>query len=241
VLNSQNATYPPPRRRPGSVVKKEFRKRLHGKPTHASNMITLPHFIGRTIGRVLQIVLIVVIILGFLVGGLGGGMLVGYVTTANSVTAVQLQSRNETTRIVDADGNEVAILTGSQNINREFIPISDVKGTYIDEAFMAIEDERFKDHIGIDPKRIGSAILSALTNGGSPTHGGSTITQQTVKLVSGADDISAQRKIQEWYNAIRLEPNQQPRHTLIKMHPHFLWSSVRSWRVSQIDQPPTTL
>jgi penicillin-binding protein 1A len=168
-------------------------------------MITLPHFIGRTIGRVLQIVLIVVIILGFLVGGLGGGMLVGYVTTANSVTAVQLQSRNETTRIVDADGNEVAILTGSQNINREFIPISDVKGTYIDEAFMAIEDERFKDHIGIDPKRIGSAILSALTNGGSPTHGGSTITQQTVKLVSGADDISAQRKIQEWYNAIRLE------------------------------------
>lgn len=205
MIKNQSPAYPPPRRRPGSVVKKEFRKRLRGKPTHASNMVSLPRLVGMTIGRVLQIALVIIIIMGFLLVGLGGGMLVGYITTAESVTTGQLKSSGETSRIFDADGNEIAILTGSQNINREYVPISEVKGTYIDEAFKAIEDERFDDHIGIDPKRIGSAILSALTNGGSPTHGGSTITQQTVKLVSGADAISAQRKVQEWYNAVRLE------------------------------------
>jgi len=205
VIKNQQSAYPPPRRRPGSVVKKEFRKRLHGKPTHAANMISIPRLVGLTVGRVLQFVLILVIIMGFLMVGLGGGMLVGYITTADPVTTGQLKSSSETSRIYDADGNEIAILTGSQNINREFVPISAVKSTFIDEAFMAIEDERFKDHIGIDPKRIGSAVLSALTNGGTATHGGSTITQQTVKMLSGADEISAQRKVQEWYNAVRLE------------------------------------
>lgn len=168
-------------------------------------MISIPRLVGLTVGRVLQFALIMLVIVGFLLAGLGGGMLVGYISTAEPVTVSQLKSSTETSRIYDADGNEIAILTGAQNINREYIPFSAVKGTYIDEAFQAIEDERYQDHIGIDPRRIGSAILSALTNGGTPSHGGSTITQQTVKMLSGDDEISAQRKIQEWYNAIRLE------------------------------------
>lgn len=200
-----SSAYPPPRRRASGVVRKEFRKRLRGKPSHASTMISLPRLAGTVIARVLQVVLILVIIVGFLLAGLGGGMLVGYLQTTEPVTATQLNNRSETTRILDADSNEVAILTGSENINREFIAFSKVKDTYIDEAFKAIEDERFDEHIGIDPKRIGSAILSALANGGNATHGGSTITQQTVKLISGDDERSAQRKIQEWYNAVRLE------------------------------------
>ncbi len=186
-------------------MRKEFKKRLRGKPTHSANMISIPRLVGLTVGRVLQLALVLLIIVGFVLVGLGGGMLVGYITTAEPVTVSQLKSGTETSRIYDADGNEIAILTGSLNINREYVPFSVVKGTYIDEAFMAIEDERYLDHIGIDPRRIGSAILSALTNGGTPAHGGSTITQQTVKMLSGADQLSAQRKIQEWYNAVRLE------------------------------------
>ena len=117
----------------------------------------------------------------------------------------QIKNKNETTRITDADGNDIAILTDSQNINREYVPLASIKATWIDEAFKAIEDERFDQHIGIDPRRIASAVLSALTNGGSATHGGSTITQQTVRLVSGESQRSAQRKVQEWYKAILLE------------------------------------
>lgn len=196
---------PPPRRRPTSVVKREFHKRLTGKPTHTTTLLSLPRVVGQALGRGLILAILIFVIVGFTLGGLGGGMLVGYIATARPVVTEQLKNKNETTTIKDTNGNVVAILTGSQNINREYISIGTVKKTYIDEAFKAIEDERFDEHIGIDPRRIGSAVLSAVANGGSATHGGSTITQQTVKLVSGADQISAQRKVQEWYNAIRLE------------------------------------
>ena len=196
---------PPPRRRSSSVVKREYRRRLKGKPTHSSTMLSIPRALGLAVSRIIILVILIVVIASFALAGLGGGMLIGYITTAEPVVTEQIKNKNETTHITDAAGNDVAILTGSQNINREYISISTVKSTYIDEAFKAIEDERFDEHIGIDPRRIGSAILSALMNGGNATHGGSTITQQTVKLVSGEDQISAQRKVQEWYNAIQLE------------------------------------
>ena len=170
-----------------------------------TTLLSLPRVASQALGRALIIAVLILLIGGFALGGLGGGMLVGYIATAHPVVTEQLKNKNETTTIKDAKGREVAILTGSQNINREYVSISAIKKTYLDDAFKAIEDERFDEHNGIAPKRIGSAILSALVNGGSATHGGSTITQQTVKLVSGADQISAQRKVQEWYNAIRLE------------------------------------
>ena len=205
-MASQHHRYsPPPSRRPSSIIRKDLYKRLRGKPTHCSTMLSIPHALGLAVSRVLILVFLVLFILGFTLAGIGTGMLVGYISTAEEVVTEQIKSTNEATKIVDSDGNEIAILTGSQNINREYIAFSSVKSTFIDEAFIAIEDERFNEHIGIDPRRIGSAILSALINGGSPTHGGSTITQQTVKLVSGDDEVSAQRKIQEWYKAIRLE------------------------------------
>jgi len=196
---------PVPYRRSNNVVRKEFRKRLRGKPSHVAGLASLPQVAGIAIVKTLQVVLILVTIAAFMLAGIGGGMLIGYIQTTEPVSAAQITNQSETSRILDSEGNEIAILTGSQNINREFIAFSKVKHTYIDEAIMAIEDERYLDHIGIDPKRIASAILSALANGGNATHGGSTITQQTVKLLSGADERSAQRKIQEWYNAVRLE------------------------------------
>lgn len=200
----RNAYTPPPRRRTNSV-KRELRRRVSGKPTRSSAMMSIPRTIGQLIGRVLLVVLVVTILVGFLFAGIGGGMLAGYISTASDIQIEQIKNSNETTHITDDENQDVAILTGSENINREYISIADVKSTYIADAFKAIEDERFDTHIGIDPKRIGSAIFSALTNGGTATHGGSTITQQTVKLISGDDERSAQRKIQEWYNAIRLE------------------------------------
>ena len=190
---------------PYDPVRDELFRRVRGKPTHAGGMMSIPRTFGVALGRVFEIGLVSLILMGFLVAGIGGGMLVGYITTAEPISAGMLSGTTRTTHIKDNEGRDIAILTGSQNINREYISFSAIKGTYIDEAFKAIEDERYDDHIGIDPKRIGSAIVSALSNGGTATHGGSTITQQTVKMLSGADQRSAQRKIQEWYNAIQLE------------------------------------
>ena len=196
---------PPPRRRSNIAVRKELYRHLRGKPTHSSSLMSIPKVVGTAVSRALMLFVLILLVMAFLIGGIGGGMLVGYITTAAPVTTDHIKTSTETTRIKDASGQDVAILTGSQNINREYISFAEVKGTYIDEAFKAIEDERFDTHIGIDPRRIFSAVLSALSNGGSPSHGGSTISQQTIKLVSGADEVSAQRKVQEWYKAILLE------------------------------------
>ena len=87
----------------------------------------------------------------------------------------------------------------------EYVPIARIKSTYIPDAFIAIEDERFETHHGIDPKRIANSVGTIFLSLGGDTHGASTITQQVVKMMSGADDRSAQRKIQEWERAIDLE------------------------------------
>ncbi len=205
-MATSHRTYaPPPRRRSSSVVRKELYRHLKGKPTHSSAFLTLPAIAGLAVKRMVLLVVVVVLVVGFLLGGLGGGMLAGYISTATPVSTEHIKGTNETTKILDDQGQVVAILTGSENINREYISYSTVKKTHIDDAFKAIEDERFDTHIGIDPRRIFGAILSAIANGGNATHGGSTISQQTVKLVSGEDQISAQRKVQEWYKAIQLE------------------------------------
>jgi hypothetical protein len=114
----------------------------------------------------------IVIIMAFLLTGIGGGMLVGYITTAKPISASMLTTSTETTHIKDSSGQDVAILTGSQNINREYVSFSAIKKTYIDEAFKAIEDERFDEHFGIAIlRRLGSAIISALDQWSTATHG----------------------------------------------------------------------
>ncbi len=205
MTEQQNPHAPVTRRNTADIVKKDFHKRLSGKPTRSSSLYSIPRSFGNAAKRVLQVVLIVVLIVAFTGAGVGGGMLVGYITTAKAVSTGGFKNMNQPTIILDDKGVEVARLTGESNINSEFVSFSLLKDTFIDEAFIAIEDERFYDHQGIDPKRIGSAIFSALSNGGSATHGGSTITQQTVRLYSGEDKRSAQRKIQEWYAAVELE------------------------------------
>ncbi len=190
-----------------NIVRKELMRQVKGKPSRSLT----PESVARSgwigIARAIKLVLSALLIVAFFIGGIGGGILFGYIQTAKPVSldAIYQSDDIQSTRIYDANGNLLITLTGSDNINREQITYSEVKNTYIDDAFIAIEDERFEDHIGIDPKRIGSAILSALMGGGSPSHGGSTITQQTVKMITGADEVSAQRKIGEWAKAINME------------------------------------
>lgn len=187
-----------------SNLRNELKRHVKGKPSRPVYMMSIPAIIGRSIGRVIKISIFILILAILFTGGTGVGVLMGYINTTVPVEMSQLKSGPLTSYMYDLDNNLIAKYTGASNIDRIDIAFEKVKGTYIDEAFIAIEDERFYTNIGIDPKRIGGAIVSALANAGTPTHGGSTITQQTVKLVTGEDDVSAQRKIQEWYKAIQL-------------------------------------
>jgi penicillin-binding protein 1A len=71
-------------------------------------------------------------------------------------------------------------------------------------AFVAIEDKRFFTHKGIDYKRSVGAVLNYVFGGGK-TFGGSTITQQLVKNLTGNDDRLVERKLAEAFSALELE------------------------------------
>ena len=70
-------------------------------------------------------------------------------------------------------------------------------------AFVSVEDKRFWTHEGIDVLRSGKAVVSYLFGNGS--FGGSTITQQLVKNLTGDDEFSIRRKLTEGFSALDLE------------------------------------
>ena len=106
------------------------------------------------------------------------------------------------TTVYDKDGKQIAELTGDEN--RKIITLAEM-GDYIPNAFVAIEDERFYSHYGVDIKRTAGAIFTYVTHGGKSSFGGSTITQQLVKNMMDDNEDSIKRKIREWSRAYQIE------------------------------------
>ena len=105
--------------------------------------------------------------------------------------------------IYDNEGN--IVYETSQN-DRIIVDESDISQTTFD-AVTSIEDRRFMEHNGFDPIRIAGSFLANLKAGGI-TQGGSTLTQQLVKLTSfstNEEDQTYKRKVQEIWLAIQLE------------------------------------
>ncbi|NLM09788.1 MAG: penicillin-binding protein 1A [Clostridiaceae bacterium] len=152
-----------------------------------------------------KLILFVLILAGFVVGGLGAGLIYGYIVTTPELSASDLQLTKFNTFIYDVEGNVVAEL--KRNENRVWIDYVDIPKNLIN-AYVAVEDKRFWDHKGVDFKRfLYAAYYSATTyiKGGENLQGGSTITQQMVKNLTGSDDITIKRKIQEMWQALKLE------------------------------------
>ena len=88
-------------------------------------------------------------------------------------------------------------------VDQMYVPIDKIPDNMIN-AVIAIEDKRFMTHSGVDWKRTAGAGLTFFTGGGEG-FGGSSITQQLIKNVTGNDEYSIQRKIQEIFWALDLE------------------------------------
>ena len=71
-------------------------------------------------------------------------------------------------------------------------------------AFIAIEDKRFRSHNGVDWITTAQAVVNFVLPTGKSA-GGSTITQQLVKNVTGEDDVTIQRKVEEIFRSLNLE------------------------------------
>ena len=109
---------------------------------------------------------------------------------------------NENSIVKDIDGNIIAKL-GSKK-KKKVVKYDEIPNN-LKNAYVAIEDERFYSHHGVDVTRTLSAIGSYIIHFGSSSFGGSTITQQLVKNLTGDSTESIGRKINEWWKAWQLE------------------------------------
>lgn len=133
----------------------------------------------------------------------GAGLFAFYAASAPQITRTALSSDNST-KIYDSTGKVISRL-GSQN--RDYVKSDKIPAT-LKQAVVSIEDRRFYKHHGVDPIRIVGAALSNLTGSSLGMQGGSTLTQQLVKLSvfsTAATDRTLKRKAQEAWLAIKVE------------------------------------
>lgn len=123
-----------------------------------------------------------------------------------NVSREQLIIKNFNSKVVDSEGNIVATVRGDEN--RKWVSIEDMP-EYLPKMFVALEDERYYAHKGIDIKRTIGATVGFVLGKGSSSYGGSTITQQLVKNTFNDKEDSGlagvERKIREMARAYNVE------------------------------------
>ena len=143
--------------------------------------------------------------------GAGIGMFTAIIDSAPDIDGIKesVQLEGFQTTIYDQEGKEVTTLS-TANSNRVYVEYDDIPEQLVN-AFVAIEDERFWEHNGIDAKGILRAFFVGVKNRNF-SEGASTITQQLIKnqifnvgLNESTFMDSLKRKIQEQYLAIELE------------------------------------
>ncbi len=145
-----------------------------------------------------------------IIGGCAGfGIAKGVIDAAPEINLDDATPTGFLSTVLDTEGNQTAklVATGS---NRVYATIDEIP-INLQHAFVAIEDERFYEHNGIDLKGILRAGIKGITSGRF-SEGASTITQQLLKnnvFTSWTNETSMadkfKRKIQEQYLALQLE------------------------------------
>ena len=156
--------------------------------------------VRKIIGRIV----LVLIIIGLIVAGIVAGKIYSIMKNAKlDMSSLVIQYENSVAK--DINGETIAVFRGDEN--REIINLSEMS-PYIPKAFVAIEDERFHEHSGVDIKRTAAATVKwglSKIGVGSASYGGSTITQQLVKNLTKEDERSSTRKIKEMARAYYIE------------------------------------
>lgn len=160
---------------------------------------------------IVEIALIALI--GLCVCGIAAGLGVfrGILSATPTIRLGDVVASGQATIVYDNQGNEIDQYVSS-NSNRLRIESMDELPDYLGYAFVAIEDERFYQHNGIDFKGIVRAGYQFLKTMGEETQGASTITQQLLKNTVFTDWTSEgdnkikkiKRKIQEQYLALEI-------------------------------------
>ncbi len=175
-------------------------KQLDSKSTKALNKVK---------GILLKLFLVCFIAGGAIGISAGIGVMHGIIDSAPDISKYDVIPTGYSTVVLSDDGQEIATLVESGS-NRKYATLDEIPQD-MQDAFIAVEDSRFYEHNGIDPKGIARAFTVGLKDG-EFSQGASTITQQLIKnnvLTTWTSETSfiekLQRKVQEQYLAIELE------------------------------------
>ncbi|HFU4025256.1 TPA: penicillin-binding protein PBP1A [Streptococcus suis] len=142
------------------------------------------------------------ILVGILCVGVVIACYVAYCASSAPELTEEALTATVSSKIYDKDGNLIANLGSEKRSNAETGEIP----TDLVNAIVAIEDQRFFEHRGIDVIRIAGSLVNNLSGGN--LQGGSTLDQQFIKLTyfsTSAKDQTLKRKIQEAWLALQLE------------------------------------
>ena len=157
--------------------------------------------------KILKRIIIAIFLIILLIGLAGvGAFFAIFFSDKFAMSKEDLTINYTNTFVYDSEGNLIKELTGEENrkiISREEMPQN------LPNAFVAIEDERFYEHHGVDIKRTIAATMTYLTNRGSSSFGGSSITQQLIKNITNEKEdegtAGMERKIKEMSRAYQIE------------------------------------
>ncbi|MCC9020989.1 PBP1A family penicillin-binding protein [Bacillus nakamurai] len=167
--------------------------------------------------------LVILFVLGIVGGAAAFAVLV---SGAPSLDEAKLKTPYSST-IYDKNGKEIAEVGAEK---RTYVPIKDIPDV-VKEAFIATEDARFYKHHGIDPIRIGGALLANFKDGFG-SEGGSTITQQVVKNSLLTHQKTIKRKAQEVWLSLQLERHYS-KDEILEMYLNRIYFSPRAYGVGK--------
>ena len=153
----------------------------------------------RRIGWVLKFIIGLFIFVLVMAAGIGIGFITANINAKPDLAKDIVPPASS--QIYDSAGNEIANIHATENrmpVKIEQIPIN------LQQAFVAIEDNRFYEHRGVDPRGLARAVYANLMEH-EIAEGGSTITQQLAKNAYLTQERTIKRKIQEVFLALQLE------------------------------------
>ena len=193
---------------------------------------------GTGIGHLLSRILITLVLIGVLCGcfcGIAFAMYVHiYINPSAQDTAAEISkglglNLNSFIYAKESDSDEYTLYeTIKGKENREWVDSDKIPDT-LKNAVVAIEDERFYKHHGVDWVRTIGAVKGWLLGG--TQYGGSTITQQLIKNITADNDYSVKRKVNEIFRAFALEKEIDDKDRILVMYLNTIFLGYNSYGV----------
>lgn len=160
--------------------------------------------IAAVLGTTLLSIFLVVVITGTIVATAMTVYVLEFMDESTDVTMKELE--NSANTIVYANDGDKLVQLYAVKSEVQRIPVDIEKiPQHVRDAFVCVEDERFYSHEGVDYKRTFAAFANMFMHIYDTKQGGSTITQQLIKNLTGDDDPSPERKIREIFRAMQFE------------------------------------